>query len=89
MSSERLWLEMTIQKLKADLEDRAQEVFADECLRLSTEGCYCCEVWPVGEDGPCERCLALANAAEMIRDLVQQAGEAYGAGRLDGQLEAN
>jgi hypothetical protein len=41
----------------------------ERCRSLASKGCYCCEVWPVEDEGPCERCLALKKAADVIAGL--------------------
>ena len=62
----------------------------DRCRLLAKMGCYCCDVWPVEDEGSCERCLALGQAAEAIAQLASMIDHTvvrhWQARRVDGKI---
>jgi len=55
--------------------------------------CYCCEAWPVNEEGgPCERCLALEQAIQIIECLMvtsETSGESENMSKIDATAKSN
>ena len=53
------------------MSDRVERVIA-QCRHLALEGCYCCEVFPVDDDGhECERCEQLRLVADLLESLTK------------------
>jgi hypothetical protein len=43
----------------------------EHCRTITEEPCYCCEVWPINDDGgECENCHALKQATDMLEQLI-------------------